>query len=248
MAIPASVAELDEFTPSSLRNAPVPPVFILRPAAEREFREFEYLGRKHCLRSHDKEAMRAEMLRGLRANWSEETYEKEAARLRSYWALVDQGGEVDPAEEAGVNELVGRLLKHWPPLAEMGADNLRFGEETGRIAVSMFCMGWRGLDVPYSREEGHVPLAAIDKVETELAVLERRLAEDKVEGVAEPGTAFAELTAKAYSRLFLTRDEEKNLPSPPSSPPGLNGSTRKRSTPMAGRKSKASASSESVTA
>lgn len=248
MSVPTSIDEIEDFTPSVLRNIPVPPVFRLRPASGREYRGFEHQLRKRALTFHSAEDIRAETLKALRELWSAEAFEANRARLESYWALVDQGGVPDPNDVAAVNELNGRLVKAWPRLAEMIAETMLFNDECGRIAVSMFAVGWSGVPVDYSREAGVVPIEKIDAVESALTEMEKKAKDDRVEGVLAPGVAFAQLTAAAYSRLHLTGDEEKNSSSPPSSAPGLNGSTRRPSKPMRGRKSKASASSESQAA
>lgn len=248
MAVPASIDEIEEFTPSVLKNAPVPPVFLLRPAGGREYRDFEHELRRRALTFFTPEDIRAETLNALRQLWSEDAYEANRARLESHWAMLDQGGTPSEDELAAVEELNSRLVRAWPKLAEMIADTMRFNDECGRIAASMFIVGWRGLSVPFSRESGVVPLGRIDEVESALHKLEKEAAENKVEGVLKPGMAFIQLTAAAYGKLALTRSEEKNSSSPPPSTPDPSGSTQPMSKPTGGRKSKASASSESATA
>jgi len=245
MAVPASTDELERFTPVSLKNVPVPPVFLLRPADGRELRKFEYRLMAEGLQYHNSEAFRAEMLKGLGQLWSPEDFEANKARLESYWALLDQGGVPDQSDAEAVGELNARLLRAWRPLTAMAADNKRFSDESGRIAASMFVVGWTGLDVAYAREDGAVPLARIDEVEERLAAMEVEAAANKVEGIGKPGTAWMELSTAAYMKLILTRDEEKNLSSPPPSKPGLNGSTKRPSKRTGAAKSKVSASSES---
>ncbi|MEA3044577.1 MAG: hypothetical protein QOH47_2415 [Sphingomonadales bacterium] len=245
MAVPASTDELEEFTPPSLKNAPVPPVFLLRPANGRELRKFEYRLMAEGLQFYSTEAFRAEMLKGLAALWSVDDYPANAARLVSYWTLCDQKGEPDVVEAEFVAELTRRLMRAWPPLSAMAADNQRFSDESGRIAASMFVVGWTGLETAYLRESGSVPLLRIDDVETELAGMEKKAGEAKVEGVGKPGTAFAEVASAAYLRLLLTETERKNSVSPPPSTPALNGSTLTPSKPTAAAKSKTSASSKS---
>jgi hypothetical protein len=245
MAVPASTREIESFTPPSLKNLPVPPDFLLRPADGRELRAFEYRLMAEGLQTHDTDAFRAEMLKALEALYSPDQFAEAKARLVSFWALCDQNGKPEPDEAAAISDLTGRLIKAWRPLSAMAADNKRFQDECGRIAVSMFCIGWTGIETPYSREQGFVPLGKIDAVELDLAGLEKKARENKVEGVGSDGTAFMQLATAAYLRLALTWDEEKNSSSPPPSRPVLNGSTKRPSKRMGAARSKASASSGS---
>ena len=245
---PASCDELERFTPAVLANVPAPPVFLLRPASGRELRQFEYRLMAEGLETHGADQFRAEMLKALQALWSPADFEPNAARLRSYWELLDQGGNPDPAESEHVSELTGRLIRAHRPLSKMAADNKRFADESGRIAISKFTVGWEGLDVSYTRESGAVPLERIDEVELALAGIEKKAKENRVEGVGEVGTAFMQLCTAAYLRLMLTKDQEKNSPSPPLSAAAPNGSTKRRSKPTGAARSKAPASSGSATA
>lgn len=243
MTIPVEAGELEAFTPPSLKNAAVPPVFQLRSASGRDLRRYQKLIRAEGLVYHDQEAFRAAALEALKALWSPEVYKTEAARLRSHWELVEQGGVPDPAEKAAVEELIDRLGRADKRLSALAADNGEFIEETMRIAASMFVAGWTGLDLGYSREEGRVPLDLMDKVESALFDAEQKAIADKVEGAGPAGLAWMQLCNACQSRLRLTKDEEKNSSSPPPAPPGRSGSKTKRSR-RPGSSSKASASSE----
>lgn len=243
--IPVEASEMEAFTPPALANLPTPPEFLLRPATERELRQYQYAVRCEGLQHHDKETLRAEMLRALEALWLPEAFETNAARLRSYWALTDQGGEPDPAETEAVERLAGDVTRAWRPLAVMLADNMRFAEETLRIVASMFVSGWNHVAVPYGREAGRVPLARIDALDDWLRQTETDARQNGIEGVAQPGTAFIQLCNACYRRMGLTKDQEKNSSSPPSSPPAPTCSTTRSSRRTAGASSKASASSSS---
>jgi hypothetical protein len=242
MTVPAEASEIEDFTPPSLLNLPSPPVFKLRPATGREWRKYQYVMRAEGLTYHSKEDIRAEMLRALAALYSPDDCASATARLRSYWALLDQSGTPAEADIAAVDDLVARLTREWPPLARAGADNMRFLEESMSIAVSMFVVGWTGLDLSYRRNDGRVPLDLIDELEDALQALERQAKADKVEGVGRPGTAWVELCNAAHARLSLTKEEEKKSSSPPSAPPVRSGSRTTRSR-RAASSSKTSASS-----
>ena len=98
MTVPAEASEVEDFTPASLANLPAPPVFLLRAASGRDWRRYQYTLRAEGLEYHGSEAFRDEALRALRALWSDGDYEANAARLRAYWTLIDQGGEPEPAD------------------------------------------------------------------------------------------------------------------------------------------------------
>lgn len=246
--IPTESSDIEEFVPPSLANLAAPPVFKLRPANGREFRKYQYVMRAEGLDYHTRDDFRAEMVRALGKLYSPEQAQEAEGRLRSIWEMVDQKVDPDPVEAEALDDLVARLTREWRPLATMGADNMRFQEESLRVAISMFLVGWSSFDLGYRREDGRVPLGLIDDLEDKLQGLEKKAIEDKVEGVLTPGIAFLELSNAAYRRLHLTGDEKKNSSSPPSSPPTRSGSTKRRSRKTAGASSKASASSESKTA
>jgi hypothetical protein len=245
MSIPAECSELEHVTPPSLKNLAVPPVFILRPASGREWRKYQYVMRAEGLEYHNQDAFRDETLRALRALWSEETYQANEDRLRNYWALVEQGGKPDEAETEAVAKLSESLSREWERLRVMAADNMQFVDESLKIALSMFLVGWTGVPLSYSREGGRVPLEKLDELEDWLEKQEKAALEANIEGVLQPGTAFLELCNAAYKRLHLDKDEEKNSSSPPPAPSARNGSKTKRSPKTAAARSKASASSAS---
>lgn len=245
MAVPASADELERFTPRSLANLPVPPVFLLRPASEEDFRDYQYLLIERGCRSYTVDDFRAEALKAVEHLYDAESAATAREKMESHWALLDQGGKPDPVEAEHFRVFEERLVDNWEMLAIMRSRAAKSLEEANRAAACMFIMGWSGLSTPYSREMGAVPPTKIAALQRELIELEERGAADKTEGVAKPGTAFMELCAAAFMRMAVSRDEEKNSSSPPSSARTRNGSTRKPSRRTGARKSKASASSGS---
>lgn len=249
MAAPASIDEIEDFTPACLANVPVPPVFKLRPAGGREIRKYEFLLGAAGLRGYQPADFRDEIRRALPNLYDPEQAARSREKMEAYWALSDQtGGKVDPKEEADVNEFVRRAMSAWPPLARMAAEAKRYGDESARIAASMFIVGWTGLDLEYRREDAVVPLELIDEIEFKLNEIEQEAIRAKVKDVVLPGVAFSQLVVACVTRLFLTKAEEKNSSSPPSSTQSRPGSTKKPSKQTAGASSKASASSESTKA
>lgn len=244
MTIAVEASELDTFTPDSLANLAAPPVFTLRPATDRDWRKYQKLLRTEGLVYHDDEEIRAAVLDALQRRWSPDVFEKEAARLRSFWTLLDQKGEPEEEEQQQVGELIQRIFRDDERLGAIEADNAEFVEESLRIAVSMFVMGWSNVEIAYSRENGLVPSGTLTRLARWLADTERKAVEDKVKGVIRPGVAWLQLCNRCQSQLRLTQDEEKNSSSPPPAPQDRSGSTTKPSRKTAAASSKASASSE----
>ncbi|HEY0148659.1 MAG TPA: hypothetical protein VGB70_06605 [Allosphingosinicella sp.] len=189
--------ELEAFTPPTLTELPDPPIFLLRPAdgRGREWRTYQHLLRSEGLRFHSAPTIRAEVIRAVEALYDAEQAADVTKRLQAAWALTDKGEEVEPAEAAAIDDLVERLTREWRPLSAAGADNMRFQDDALRIALSMFLMGWRGIDLPYRRVDGRAPLELLDQLET------------KLEEIDAAGLAFAELTTAAYRRLRLEEEQ-----------------------------------------
>lgn len=214
--IPLSASEVASYTPPSLANLPTPPVFLVRPVTGRDARAFRRACMVEGLMHHQFDEIRAEMLRGLKRHWSEEDYEAGKAKVQAIWDALDQGLEVDPDDLEALSHLqstVGRLHK---PLATMGADNQDFNDLAPRIALTLFVVGWRHIDVPYRREAGLVPVETVDALEAAVLKIEQAAEADKVEGV-KPGVAFVQLWAHVLTAMNLTPGEKQDFPSPSSS-------------------------------
>lgn len=237
--------DAERFTPASLVNLSEPPVFTLRPATGREMRDYRRQMQLEGLAFHGKEELRDELLRAIRNLYSPDLFTAYEGRLRSYWALMDQKGALDPAETEAISDLSVRVSRVWRPYREMLVDNEEFRERSLLIAVSMFLTGWSGVDLSYRREAGCTPVELVETLAQKLKEIEEQAAKDKVEGVV-PGLGFLQLCLAAQRHLGLQVDEEKNSDTPPSSPSDLNGSTTLQSAPTAAAPSKASASSGST--
>lgn len=257
--IPISGDQVEEYTPESLANVVSPPAFKLRPWTTRDRNEYRRALRMNRLRQHSLADERDEAIRGLHANWSPAEAKKYEKLFIRVWDEADQATEaikgsedpeerekiffgiVDRAAAAQVTAIERQLIRLHDPLVEMEADNEIFAIEAPKVALSMFLVGWKNLDVPYLREEGHVPLATIDAVQKVLIETEQAARADKVEGIGVDGYAFQQLLLVAVNHLNLNRGEAKNSVSPPSSASTQNGSK------MAGQ-GKASGSSPAKTA
>lgn len=252
MPIPTEAGDLDRFTPSSLVNIPVPPVFLLKPGTRRDRDLYQKLLMEEGLVNHPAARLREEVLTGLEHLWDPASFERHIGRLRALWDATDhlaqriRQGETDatldvPQEEVdAVNTLIARITEAWPPLRKLGADNAMFAAKSPEVMMAILLAGWKGIDASYEREGGVVSLDLVEKVDAELTRLEREHAD--ITGVGKPGTAFMELADRAGRLLFLSEDEEKNSASPPPSSQTRQGSKTAGRARTSGR-SKASASS-----
>lgn len=231
-----------EFTPGSLKNLPDPPKFLIRTATARDRLRVDDIVIEEGLRRHSIEDMRAEMLRGLKEGWSPELFAEYEGRIKAYWDAIDQydkevsatseaGGEIPQFEhpdQAAMEKLTEEVNAGWPPLRRMTAQIVHFNRLIPDITASVLLKGWRGLDVPYAREAGVVPLETMWDVRDALSALESEHG-GAIEGVGASGTAYVELAAKCAGMIFLTEQEEKNSASPspssgtPSTSTGENG-------------------------
>lgn len=222
-----SGSEQIEFKPDSLKDVADAPVVWLKPMTGRVLPRYRHALRAAQLKYHGTTAFRDEMLVGLAKLWTPSDFDTHSSRLRAYWAAADAletrlsewkgaGAKGDaptidlPDEEVTqVIDLQRRLADAWQPLATMAADNAHFLEESPRVALSMVLTGWSGIDVPFALEQGRVPMATIDRVETALAKIEQQ-ARSRSIAVGADGTAFAQIQSRALRELNLGEDEEKN--------------------------------------
>lgn len=248
MAVPLSARDLEEFTPESLVNLPKPPVFLIRVAPHRAWINFQRALSRHPgldrpLRHHDKDVLRRELIRGLETLWTGEAMLAAKGRIQETWAAIDQDQSPSDDDIDHMNELSDMVMKEWRPLREMAADNIEYFQDAPRIAIGMFVAGWNDFTLEYQREAGVIPLHIVDKVAEQLAEVEAEALKSAIAGVGAPGTAFAELSTRAFSVLGLTETERKNSSSlSPSSPIPEDSTTQSDGSTAAGS-SKASASS-----
>lgn len=222
--IPASASEIEEMTPDGLKNIVPTPLFRFRPATERDQRRYWHLLTRNNVTMHSNDAIRIEILRALKANWPEESYEKQRETLDTFWAKIDQEMEIQDDEAIAYNVLVKECMRLSLPLAEMVADNQLFEQEAPLFALSMFLVGWTNVDVPFALDAGLVDFERLGQLARALKAIEEKAVEDKIEG-ASPGVAMMQLATHAFQLMSLDREETKNSDAPSSSVEGLNGST-----------------------
>lgn len=227
--IPLSKDEITSFSPASFENLVPRPTFRFRPATPRDRRNYTNALHEEGLRNWSDEAVQAEIIRAMRELWAgdDDLLRANEGRLRNFWETVKQAAKdpsivMDANEGDAVGELTMKLIDHWPPLRRMNADNLRFSEDAPKIALSMYLAGWEGIETGFRLIAGRVPIEVLDELEREIGKIEAKAVADKVEGIT--GIGFVELTLHALGRMSLTKDAEKNSPSPSPSSDDQNGS------------------------
>jgi hypothetical protein len=224
---PLEASELQFFVPPSLANLPTPPTFTIKPATRRERRLSQRLHVEQGLRRHSDIAIRAEMITALEKLWSPDLFSQHEPILRAYWDALDQHNHkiselpfeerltvtFDHPDQKGVEELIDRIIKAWPPLRSMAADNLAFAQQSPALFACCVVVGWDNVDVPFALDCGSVPYDRIEDVGDWLEELEEKHA-GKIEGIGAPGTAFKQLCIHAGAALYLTKEEAKNFGSP----------------------------------
>jgi hypothetical protein len=235
--IPLSADEIESFTPESLKNLSPRVVFRLRPATPRDLRVFHRQAMIEGLATHDVVSIRRVQLAELEKLWSIEKFTEYRDRLEMAWAANDQGVEIEPAEMAHLNELLNYLQQASRPLRAMIADNSAFERDAPKIMLGIIMDGWSGIDVPFEREGGIVPLAVLDAAEEMLAKIENASG-DSVKGIM-PGLGWAQLCHRAIDAMSFNRADEGKSQSPSPLSSDQNGLTS-TSLPPAASSSEAS--------
>jgi len=230
--IPLEASERLAFTPECLANLATPPSFVLRTPTPRDKRFQRRLLNEEGVLQHSQEAMRAEMLAGLKALWGEEPFGRHEPVLRQYWETLDQFAlqqrddpDLEWSYDAEIERAIERLeidvSQNWPGYARMRADNLHAAEVLELSPVAVMVERWSGLSLVGQFERGHLTIDSAAELREALTSLEAR------EGLKR-GMAWAQLFITASKRMFLSEDEEKNSAAPsPSEPAPPNSKAAK---------------------
>lgn len=209
------------------------PRFVLRTPTPRDKRFHQRLNNEEGLRHHSPEAIRAEILTGLKALWTEEQFAEHAPRIQAYWTELedfqlqlrddpDLEWTFDPALEKSINGLISKVGQSWRPLRAMLADNAEFAEMSFVLMVAIVVKDFSNLTLKTPREmdRGYLTVDTAYAIRDALWALEDKHKLDK-------GVAWLELSAACTSRMYLDEDEEKNSesPSPSKTPPALSSET-----------------------
>lgn len=240
-AFPIRANGAEPFTPECLLDLPNPPVFMLRHASWEDkvtlAAEYARLG----LSNHGHEAMRAAYLDGLANLYEAESADHGAARLKAYWAAIDdmetkikelQSRRKDAADdEAKVSEIDAQIdgLELEFDTQEAGSLDALV-DEIGRNWPPIGNM--RADNVRFSAYSGRVIVAilcsgwtglstpfkkkgAVLDFEALNAAAEELAAMEAKAGISE-GIAMLQLQVAAMRKTRLDKEEEKNSPSLPS--------------------------------
>jgi hypothetical protein len=246
--IPVEASETLSFTPECLADIDNPPKFTLRAATERDKRFHRRLYTEEGLRRHSQADLRAEILNGLKALWTEEQFDEHAPILQEWWDAGDSFAEqrredpdvqweYDPAVEKACKGLTDRVVESHAPLRRMIADNMEWDSMSDTLLAAVVVKSWTGLDVRRELDRGYVTVDCITAVREALSTLEET-ADPKV----KPGTAWAELAFACVRRFYLSEEEAGNSESQSPSTTAPEASSETTTSAKAG-KSPASASS-----
>jgi hypothetical protein len=230
-SVPAESGAILRYTPESLANLPVPPVFLLKAGTRREKMLRDDWLSDHRARYHQAHSIRAQIERGLREFWDEATCNRFIPIVKSYWAARDQFDEQvrampdeeaaeavfdfdGPATEQEITDLLERLADVDDRYNRMIADNRGYIGKAAVASAVFVLAGWEGLETAYARAGGCVTDEAFEDVARELEGIEADPANAGIEGISMPGTALMQLLAKCSERMFLSDQTRKNSQSP----------------------------------
>lgn len=194
---------------------------MLRTATHRDKRFQKRLLREERLQTHDAEAIRAEILSGLKAMWTPEDFEKHSHIIKDYWQALDDFElqakdsteeivfDYDKDVERAVEELSRKVGQEWPALGRMLADNAEFGEMFGIIVVAVMVKDFKGLPTRRDLDRGYL---TVDCAEALREAIERFEKDNGVE--REKAAAWNDLVLACSARMYLDAEEAKNFVSP----------------------------------
>lgn len=206
--IPVEASEVLAFTPKSLEDRDPKPVFTLRAVTSRDKRFHTRLYREIGLRLHNTEALRAEVLEGLKNLWTQDQYDQHAEVVQTYWEAQDQFAQqakddpslqwsYDQAIEKAIIDLIGLVEEAWAPLRKMIADNAEFGQMLVPVMVAVVVKNWKGVDHRRVLDRGYLD---IDCAEALLEVVEAEFGKEAV----------TELFLACAARMRLDEDTAGN--------------------------------------
>lgn len=222
------------FTPDSLKNLPDAPTFTLRVATWREKDHRHTLMGKARIRAYDDQQVREEVLRGLKAMWTEEQYEQFAGHVEAYWEAIDNYvqqvrdnpdliWEYDAETEDRIAVLIDKVEGEWQPLADMIEANRRAKRLEPVFYFASLVADWTGLKTKKTMEGSYISMDSAMGLLEDLYVLGARHLPDN------PALPARELYVACQRQMFLDAEEMGNSASPsPSStiqPPSSESTT-----------------------
>ena len=236
-SVPQEASAILRYTPESLANLPVPPVFLLKAGSRREktLRD-EWLADRRA-RYHQPSAIRAQIERGLSEFWDAPAAERFVPIVRQYWDARDQFDEQLPLmpddearaavfafevpdgngrtiDEPAIEELLDRLADVDDRYNRMLNDNRAFIGKAAVASAVFIIAGWEGLETPYARAGGCITDDCFEEIAREIRAIEENPDNALIDGISLSGTALMQLLAKCSERMFLTELARKNSQSP----------------------------------
>lgn len=220
--IPLEASEVLAFTPASLAKFDGAPVFRLRASSPRDKRFHRRLLLENGIRYHDRESVRAEMLKGLETLWDADAFAQHSPVIKALWEAQDDFEtqlkddpsliwSYDEGVEQAVDELYRKVSQEWKPLRIMAADNGDYAAMSGALIVAVTVLTFTGLPVKALKDRGYTTVETAEAIETALSDLEKQ------HGVPE-GTAWSELIIACSQRMYLDKEEAGNSASQSPSP------------------------------
>lgn len=246
MTYPYDKEEIQVFVPESLQSLDNPPTFHLRPGTSREKRHFKRMCLEEGLRNHSNEAIRTELLAGLKEFCTEAEYAEWEPRVKALWEAGDdfnQEHKATPIEdvpeflhpdEDAVEKVLAPIKRDWRPLRVMGADNSEFNQMLPQLTRCIIVTKYENVDVPIRKDGKYLKLECGEAI---IEWLNTFAEENSIEG-----SPAAELNIACLLNMNFTKAQEKKSVSPSPSP--KDPQISKIGEESTDGKSKASASSE----
>lgn len=221
---PLEAAEPEAFTPASLKDIENAPVLHLRYGTPRDREQQRRVMDEEGAVMHTDQAMRDELIKGLRELLGDEAGQWEA-EARSFWdaqeAFEKEVADIPEAErpkfafenEDLLMEVLEQVARDWRPFRRMQADNNAYSRFLGHAMNSVIIVGVENLDVEIKRVGKYVSfdtaMAIADKLDT--------IARDhKISTGIRPSQ---ELGLECIGRLHIGKERAGNSASPAPSEP-----------------------------
>ncbi|CDO34044.1 hypothetical protein [Novosphingobium sp. KN65.2] len=222
---PLEAGEAEPFVPASLAHLPDPPTFYLRWGTPREKEQQRRVMDEEGAVMHAEEAMRGELLKGMRKLFSEEDFAAWEPVAKSWWDARDAHERENkdvPADEQEafvfdredmLIEILEQVARDWRPYRLMTADNNAYQRMLGHVINSVIIERFENVDVPVQKRGRYLTFDSARALAEKLDRLGREHAADAVLRPAQ------ELGLECMKRLYLDKDAEKNSASPAPSDP-----------------------------
>lgn len=254
---PLEAGEAEPFVPASLEHLTNPPTFHLRWGTPREKEQQRRVMDEEGAANWSSEAMRTEMLRGMRELFSAEDFDIWQPQIKAWYDALDAhesaNRDVPPAEREPIvydgqdvlTEVLEQLARDWRPYRLMEADNRAYQRALGPAINSVIIDRIENFDFAVVRKGRYVTFDCARLLSEQLDKFGREHAPDAALRASQ------ELSVECMKRLFLDRDAEKNSGSPVPSDPtpdttktgtGEKAGTSKASAPSKKTRARSSAS------